>query len=244
MPERAERRRIDLRMRGVAGLRIAARVRALMRAWPMVLLALAADAAADSGDRTAVTRGPWRLSLSWSPQFCHAAPEFSQEIQCSTALGFAPAEIVELPASADGDCTRAREVLPPDQLVRFQELLRNRRWGKIQATRRYPCGQAFGVENILAGEYLYGTLRFPTFDTAGQRADEANTDDFVRGFRELNGWPDSVTITPTCDRGWLRSVVICADSALRFQTCEDPAVPRCPSTFKVRPPRADLARSR
>lgn len=238
MLERAERATADSRARQRWQRRARWTAGRCVAALVLVWSALPCGAQADEPVSAPFSHGPWRLSLAWSPQFCHSAPEFSQELQCSTGVGFAPSEIVELPLASAGGCGMRSEGLSPENLGRFQDLMRNRRWGKIQATRRYPCGEAFGIENVLAGEYLYGTLKFPSFDTAGQRADQVSADAFIRDFRAINGWPDTVTIAPSCERGWLKAVAVCADSALRFQTCEATPGPQCPSTFKVRPTRS------
>jgi ribonuclease T2 len=177
----------------------------------------------------------WGVPLSWSPEYCHAEPSASRELQCAEAHNFVLGGFEPFSNSGPADpCPKQYSDIPLNVIERMLPVM----WNKTSITsqwRRYgSCSGLDMMEYFVEADFIARKVVIPAAYTAPFGYVDTTVENVKSRFVEANPGLNTSSITLRCDREWLRDVVVCVDKNLEYHSCGTLPANGCRERIRLR----------
>jgi ribonuclease T2 len=202
-----------------------------MRSWLLCLPLLAAVSAvqSDSGG------GRWKVSLAWSPEFCHDSHESSREMQCTDPHAFVLGGFEQVRESGEAQrCGKNFQDVSDDVMERMLGVMWNKVVIKDEWRQHGSCSGLGMMEFFVQADFLARKIAIPEVYTRSFGTLETTAEQVRRRFVEANAGLDQDALLLRCDREWLREVEVCVDKDLNYQACMVQPADTCRASIKLR----------
>jgi ribonuclease T2 len=204
-----------------------------LRLWAAVCCALLMpEAWAEGVFRTDTPFDYWTLSLSWSPQYCHANFD-SKEPQCVFENYFV-LHGLRPHVSGDGDSgCEGESKLSAELLAKNIDLVPNRSVLLREWRQHGRCSGIGQAEYFVQLEYASRKLRIPSVYAKVTKTLKTTAQEIKNRFIEANPDLQESGIQLVCTGEMLKEINICFDKAFAFRRCELELQNRCEDSVKL-----------